>query len=278
MKRTASSLGEAWQMRLMGVLEEIAAIAANDSENVDIRVHEIRKAAKHGRAVLKLAPDGLREQARRQRETLREMRRLFGPARAARVDLQLFEQFCGSRKSGRLAEAGQKIAAICAEQESKVPSMRRPMRAAGRIAKDIRDWDPGTLKSDDIIERLVKGYRKARDLLPTDESAIEHLHDFRSAVVDYRYQMRLIAGLRDKTAAQRERQAQELRESLGEYLDVERLIGRLQEFDIPADEMKQLRKGQQKRLKTALADAALLFDPKPRLVRKDLEEISAGCG
>ncbi len=156
--------------------------------------------------------------------------------------------------------------------------MRSAIRAAARMAKDVRGWEPGASATDDIIGQCVGSYRKARALLPTDESGQDDLHEFRSAVVDHRYQMRLFSRPEAGAASQRERHAQELRESLGEYLDIERLVTVLRALDVPADELKRLRKGQQKRLKQSLADAALLFDPKPRVVRKDLEGAWRDCG
>lgn len=278
MKKPEQSLGEAWRAGVLAVLDDIATITANQTETLGNRIHELRKAAKHGRAILKLAPDSLGDRSRRHRESLRNMRRLFGPARDARVDQKLFDEFCSGRKSDILGEAGRKIAAKCEEQESKAPQMRGAARTASRIAKDVRDWPHDAIQSEEIIERAVSAYKKARRLLPTDESPLEDLHDFRSTVVDHRYQMRLFASLGDKSAFRRERLTQELRESLGEYLDIERLIALLHGFDVPDDELKYLRNGQQKRLKQSLADAALLFDPKPRVVRKELEAAWQDCG
>ena len=76
-----------WREHVRFLLAEAARMIVDRSIPLPKRVHEARRAAKQGRALLKLAPKPARDAARTARAALRELRKSLGPARDARVAL-----------------------------------------------------------------------------------------------------------------------------------------------------------------------------------------------
>ena len=238
------------------------------------RVHEARRAAKQGRALLKLAPKPARDAARTARAALRELRKSLGPARDARVALTLIEKQAkrNDADAERFAAMLTNLTHACAKAESALTA-RLLKDAAHRlqiIATSIPDDADAPDALDDIVQRAVSAYREARRLVPAEGAEIEEdaLHALRSAIVDHRYQMEMIAALDGRKLARRVKALQKLRNDLGDYLDVRRietLLAEQPEHNRAAT--KRIAKAQTRRLDKALAEASRLFDEKPKALR-----------
>ena len=238
------------------------------------RIHDIRKAAKQGRALLKLAPAHLHDGAREQREALRNVRKSFGAARDARVSLTLLQHYSGKSKldEDAIRAAQEKLALHCETEEAAISdtTIGEATERLNACIAGIEGWDTPTSDDAELIEHVLKNYRKARVLIPAIDAPLDDLHAFRSAVVDHRYQMAFLAEADGKILREREAQVQILRENLGDYLDIERVRELLVEHGVDAKQIRALRRGQKKRLEKALESADELFSLRTRELRKTL--------
>ena len=273
---TASSVttqaGALWRASVLRLLENSADAIADEKISIAERIHAARRAAKEGRALLKLAPGPMRAAARTARGKLREIRREMGPARDARVALSLIEDHFRRNPNGseHIAEMLASLGRRCQVEEAAlssqaVASIAERLRA---IAQTIRDVQDDASSDAEIVDRAVRFYRDARRLLPDPgkRPSEMQLHGLRSAIVDHRYQMDLLAALDGRKSEKRVKDLQKLRSDLGDYLDmahVESILHAQPTLDRAMD-LKPLRRGQTRRLSKALANARSLFAEKPK--------------
>ena len=178
--------------------------ALADSELSDAEaVHEVRKALKRWRALLRLLAHPLGEQADQMRAEARELMRALSGARDAQSALDALADL---RKSDvpfsptSLETIGQRLTASkdAAEQTGFTKDMRdRLSRYLDYATLSLERWP---LASDQFRHRrgrLISTYRRARQLIPDNwaEANAEHLHDLRRRVVEHRHQMDLMEPL-----------------------------------------------------------------------------------
>ena len=273
-----TSAGPLWGDRLESVLRTAAATLVDKSIPLAKRVHDVRRAAKEGRALLKLAPSSVRPAAKEARQALREVRKELGPARDARVALGLMQDHADGEGQQRPEFAAMMtiLTQRCASAESalKPAILRASAKRLTGIAESIKHIARET-PADEIVDRAVRLYRDARRLVPAEGHEPEEraLHALRSAVVDHHYQAALMAAIEGRRLAKRAQALQKLRGDLGDYLDALRIQSLLAEHPDLSDHALsvRMRKAQAKRLAKALAAARKLFSLRPKEFRASLE-------
>jgi CHAD domain-containing protein len=196
-------------------------------------VHEVRKALKRWRALLRLLARPLGEQADQMRVEARELMRALSGARDAQSSLDALADL---RKSDvpfsptSLETIGQRLTAIrdAAEQTGFTKEMReRLSRYLDYATLSLERWLLTAINFDTVADGLISTYRRARQLIPDNwaEADAEHLHDLRRRVVEHRHQMDLMEPLWPRLGQVWAEEAQRLRNRLGACQDLAVFIG-----------------------------------------------------
>jgi CHAD domain-containing protein len=211
--------------KLLGLMRGAAKRITDERIPIEKRVHDVRRVAKEGRALLKLTSPLFAEESRKQRTALRDLRRRFGAARDSRVALSLIADRQKTEKANdpALHRARHELERRCHAEEATLTPDKLARTAAqfAAIAHSIEQWSINPESDIEILARAAKCYKQARRLMPeTEEPSFEELHAFRSAVIDHHHQMSLLAKCDGQRANRRVEQLQHLRASLGDCLDL----------------------------------------------------------
>jgi len=258
-----------------------ARTALADPELSDAEaVHEVRKALKRWRALLRLLARPLGEQADLMRTEARELMRALSGARDAqstldaladlsKTDLPLSDTSMDTIRA-RLTEIKN-----AAEQTSFTKTMRdRLARYLDYATLSLERWPLKAIDFDTVADALTSTYRRARQLLPDGwpNAEAEHLHDLRRRVVEHRHQMDLIEHLWPRLGQVWAEEAQRLRNRLGACQD----LAVLTSFTAPHQPLAPWRSRlapviearRAAHLKTAARLAGRLFAEKPKAFRR----------
>src|SRR5664279_4299668 len=203
--------------------------ALTDPELSDAEaVHEVRKALKRWRALLRLLAHPLGEQADQMRAEARELMRALSGARDAQSALDALADL----RKGELPFSptsmetiSQRLTAIkdAAEQTGFTKDMRdRLSRYLDYATLSLERWPLTAINFDTVADGLTAAYRRGRQLLPENwaEADAEHLHDLRRRVVEHSHQMDLIEPLWPRLGKVWAEEAQRLRNRLGACQDL----------------------------------------------------------
>src|SRR5450756_2502669 len=159
-------------------------------------VHEVRKALKRWRALLRLLAHPLSEQADQMRAEARELMRALAGARDAQSALDA------------LADLRKEVT------KTDLPFSPTSMETISQPLTAI--------KYDTVADGLTATYRRGRQLLPDNwaEADAEHLHDLRRRVVEHSHQMDLMEPLWPRLGKVWAEEAQRLRNRLGACQDL----------------------------------------------------------
>lgn len=252
-----------------------------DSELSDAEaVHEVRKALKRWRALMRLLSRPIGEPAEAMRVEARELMRALSGARDAqstldaladlrKADLPFSEKSMETIR-GRLNEIKG-----AAEQTSFTKAMRdRLTRYLDFATLSLDRWPLKAIDFDTVADALTVTYRRARQLLPDSwqDSEAEHLHDLRRRVVEHRHQMDLVEHLWPRLGQVWAEEAQRLRNQLGACQD----LAVLADFTTPHKPLAPWRSRlapvvearRATHLKTAARLAGRLFAEKPKAFRR----------
>jgi CHAD domain-containing protein len=202
------------------------ALAAPELSDAEA-VHELRKAVKRWRALLRLLARPLGEQADQMRVEARELMRALSGARDAQSALDALAD---------LRKADLPFSATSVETIQRRLTELRDAAEATSFTKDMRDrlsryldyatlsldrWPLKTIDFETVADGLTSTYRRARQLLPDSwpDAEPEHLHDLRRRVVEHRHQMDLIEPLWPRLGQVWAEEAQRLRNRLGACQD-----------------------------------------------------------
>jgi len=191
-------------------------------------VHEVRKALKRWRALMRLLARPLGEQADQMRTEARELMRAIASARDAQSALDAladlrkadlpFSPTSVETIRGRLTEMRDAAGAT-----SFTKTLRdRLSRYLDYATLSLERWPLKAIDFEAVTDGLTSTYRRARQLVPdswTDAEA-EHLHDLRRRVVEHRHQMDLIEPLWPRLGKVWAEEAQRLRNRLGACQDL----------------------------------------------------------
>lgn len=191
-------------------------------------VHEVRKALKRWRALMRLLSGPLGDQAEQMRLEARELMRALSSARDAQSTLDALADL--AKADVPISEVSMetirgRVAAMkaSAEQAGFTPDMRdRLTRYLDFAALSLDRWPLDAIDFDAVADRLTATYRRARQLIPEkwQDTDAEHLHDFRRRVVEHRHQMDLVEHRLPRLGKAWAEQAQRLRNRLGACQDL----------------------------------------------------------
>lgn len=252
-------------------------------------VHEVRKALKRWRALLRLLGRPLGEQADQMRSEARELMRGIAGARDAQSALDALSD---------LRKADLPLSPTSIETIRARLTERRDAAEAKAFTKTMRDrlsryfdyatlslerWPLKAIDFDIVTDGLTATYRRARQLLPDSwsDAEAEHLHDLRRRVVEHRHQMDLVEPLWPRLGKVWAEEAQRLRNRLGSCQDLAVLTELTAPHQLLAPWRSRLapliaaRRGAH--LKTAQRLAGRLFAEKPKAFRHRIAALwSAG--
>jgi CHAD domain-containing protein len=243
-------------------------------------VHEVRKALKRWRALMRLLARPLGEQADQMRSEARELMRAIAGARDAQAALDALSDL---RKSdlpfspkstdtirSRLTELRDK-----AEARSFTKTMRdRLSRYFDYAALSLERWPLKAIDFDIVTDGLTSTYRRARQLVPDSwsDAEVEHLHDLRRRVVEHRHQMDLVEPLWPRLGKVWAEEAQRLRNQLGSCQDLAVLASFTERNEPLAPWRSRLtpliKARREAHLKVAARLAGRLFAEKPKAFRR----------
>jgi CHAD domain-containing protein len=255
--------------------------ALTDPELSDAEaVHEVRKALKRWRALLRLLARPLGEQADQMRAEARELMRAIAGARDAQSALDAladlrkadlpFSPTSTETIRARLIEMRD-----AAEAKSFTKIMRDRLSSYLDYATlSLERWPLKAIDFDTVTDGLTSTYRRARQLVPDgwSEAEAEHLHDLRRRVVEHRHQMDLIEPLWPRLGRVWAEEAQRLRNQLGSCQD----LAVLANFTTPHQPVAPWRSRlspiisarRDAHLKSAQRLAGRLFAEKPKAFRR----------
>jgi CHAD domain-containing protein len=243
-------------------------------------VHEVRKAMKRWRALMRLLAHGIGEPADQMRAEARDLMRALSSARDAQSALDALADLHKSERPfsptstetirTRLTEMRD-----AAEKTSFTKEMRE--RLAGYLdyaTLSLERWPLKAIDFDTVADGLISTYRRARQLVPDNwpNAEYEHLHDLRRRVVEHRHQMDLVEPLWPRLGKVWAEEAQRLRNQLGACQD----LAVLTNFTAPHQPLAPWRSRltpiiEERRaahLKTAARLAGRLFAEKPKAFRR----------
>jgi len=255
--------------------------ALSDQELSDPEaVHEVRKALKRWRALMRLLARPLGEQADQMRAEARELMRAIAGARDAQSALDALAD---------LRKADMPFSSTSTETIRARLTEMRDAAGATSFTKTLRErlsryldyatlslerWPLKAIDFETITDGLTSTYRRARQLVPDDwtEAEAEHLHDLRRRVVEHRHQMDLIEPLWPRLGKVWAEEAQRLRNRLGACQD----LAVLANFTAPHQPLAPWRSRlapliaarRQAHLNTAERLAGRLFAEKPKAFRR----------
>jgi CHAD domain-containing protein len=203
--------------------------ALSDPELSDAdAVHDVRKALKRWRALMRLLARPLGEQANQMRAEARELMRALAGARDAQSALDAVADLRKAEvpfSPTSIETIRRRLTEIrdAAEKTGFTPEMRdRLTRYLDFATLSLERWPLKEIDFDTVADGLAATYRRARQLVPEDWANCEpeHLHDLRRRVVEHRHQMDLIEPLWPRLGQVWAEEAQRLRNQLGACQDL----------------------------------------------------------
>lgn len=274
------SFGDALATAARSIIAD-ARRALADPELTDAdAVHEVRKALKRWRALLRLLAHPLGELADQMRMEARELMRALSSARDAQSSLDALTDLRKAEvpfSATSLETIGQRLDAIkdAAEQTGFTNEMRQRLsRYLDYATLSLERWPIKAIDFDTVADGLISTYRRARQLIPDNwaEADAEHLHDLRRRVVEHRHQMDLMEPLWPRLGQVWAEEAQRLRNRLGACQDLAVFVALTAPHQPLAPWRSRLtplvaaRRGTH--LKMAARLAGRLFAEKPKAFRK----------
>lgn len=240
--RTALKPGEP----VGGALRDIAAGAVAEARTIlddpardsTTKVHDIRRALKRWRALLRMLRPHLRESGEALRFQARDLARRLTVARDAQSAIDAFNDATEACLNLPIALPARSLVTI----QGRLHALRAENERniwTDEIQKDLSDyltaaawqvshWDMDALAFSDLADMLTTTYRRARRSMPANwnEAEGEDLHELRRRVVEHRYQMELIEPVWPRLGRIWVDEAQRLRTRLGKYQDLEMLTAK----------------------------------------------------
>jgi CHAD domain-containing protein len=275
-----SSFGDGLASSARSIIADARGSLANPELSDAEAVHEVRKALKRWRALMRLLSRPLGGQAEQMRIEARELMRALSGARDAQsmldalADLRKADMPISETSMGTIRSRVNEIKGT-AEQTSFTKIMRdRLVRYLDFATLSLERWPLKAIDFDTVADALTVTYRRARQLLPDSwqDSEAEHLHDLRRRVVEHRHQMDLVEHLWPRLGQVWAEEAQRLRNRLGACQDLAVLAAFTGPHQPLAPWRSRLAPAIEARrnthLKTAARLAGRLFAEKPKAFRR----------
>jgi CHAD domain-containing protein len=271
---------------LLSAAHEILEDRSLDDKTV---VHDIRRAMKQWRALLKLLSPFLADQHQGLRDDARALARKLTVARDAQSAIDGFHDAVAGTydlpptlSPQNLVTIYRRLEDLRIEKEAKIWDEETRRQFSDYVAAAsyyVSHWQLHPLTFGDLAGRLAETYRRARRALPKDWStaAPDDLHELRRRVVEHRYQMELIEPAWPRLGRIWVDEAQRLRTRLGCYQDLH-VLARLAAPHQPlapwrAKLMPLIAHRQAEYAKLASRVAARLFAEPPKAFRRRIEAL-----
>ncbi len=221
-----------------GAVADAQAILNDSERDATTKVHDIRRALKRWRALLRMMAPHLGEGGEALRFQARDLARRLTVARDAQSAIDAFvdaNEGCAdlpiALPARSIATMRSRLDAQKAENERDIWTDEIQQLLSDYLtaaAWQVSHWDLEKLSFADLADMLTTTYRRAREAMPADwdEAAGETLHDLRRRVVEHRYQMELIEPVWPRLGRIWVDEAQRLRTRLGKYQDLEMLTAK----------------------------------------------------
>jgi CHAD domain-containing protein len=203
-----------------------------------VKVHDIRRALKRWRALLRMLRPHLREDGEVLRFQARDLARRLTVARDAQSAIDALNDATEASAELPIALPERSIVTIHTKLNELRAENERNIWTA-EIEKDLSDyltaaswqvslWTLDSLSFSDLSDMLATTYRRARRSIPANwsEAEGETLHELRRRVVEHRYQMELVEPIWPRLGKIWVDEAQRLRTRLGKYQDLEMLTAK----------------------------------------------------
>jgi len=282
-RQDGSSFGDGLAAAALLIIAE-ARKALTDPDLADpVAVHDLRKALKRWRALLRLLERPLGEPADQMRSEARELMRALAVARDAQSALDAL----GDLRKASVPLSPTSFETIrrrlteirdAAEKTSFTNVMRKRItRYLDYATLSLERWPLKNIDFGTVADGLTVTYRRARQLIPEEwsDADAESLHDLRRRVVEHRHQMDLIEPLWPRLGQAWTHEAQRLRNQLGACQD----LAMLAEMTAPHQPLAPWRSRlapviaarRAAHLKNAARLAGRLFAEKPKAFRRRVD-------
>jgi CHAD domain-containing protein len=244
------------------------------------RVHEVRKALKRWRALMRLLSKPLGGEADRRRREARDLMRSLASARDAQSALDALADLRKAKApltAGSMKTITARMVTLrdAAERTALTPEIKRRLVSyLDDAARWLDRWPPAAFDFDAVADGLAATYRRARKLIPGKwpAASAEHLHTLRKRVVEHRHQMELIEHLWPRLGRVWAEEAQRLRSRLGACQDLT-ILERLAASHQPLARWRSMlhpciATRKREHLKTSARLAGRLFAEKPKAFRR----------
>lgn len=208
---------------------EDARTALSDRQLSDAEaVHDIRRAFKRWRALMRLLSRPIGEPADLMRTEARDLMRTLSGSRDAQAALDALadlgkSELPFSATSMKTIEGRLTTLRNRAEAAHFTPDVRqRVAHYLDGAAATVQRWPLAEIEFETIADELARTYRRARGLIPDDwqRAKADDLHELRKRVVEHRHQMELLDAAWPRLAKVWAQEAQRLRERLGACQDL----------------------------------------------------------
>lgn len=234
------------------------------------QVHEFRRLMKAWRALLKLAPAGLAGEGRAIRASVGRLRRGFGGARDSAVIARVLGKLSPDRVPKGDAEAA--MAAAAALLRDQGDAVRAELR---RLTAAMTGWSLANETGEFLARAFGQSYRRARRQARENPRRMsgEHLHDWRTMIVDLSYQLGFFAPANPAQLRRQTAMAERLRSRIGTAIDLDMVRAHLAKEASPtsgerlAHEIERKVARQRRKAKKL---AGRLLARRPRRERADL--------
>lgn len=210
------------------ILEDARGALSDPKLTEAAAVHDLRKALKRWRALMRLLSGPVGEPADRMRTEARDLMRTLSITRDAQAALDAladlgksdlpFSATSTKTIEGRLTKLRGE-----AEAAGFTPELRQRLtQYLDFAALSVERWALTSIPFGAIADELTLTYRRARQLIPHawPQAEAEELHELRKRVVEHRHQMELLEPLWPKLTRLWADEAQRLRERLGASQDL----------------------------------------------------------
>jgi len=276
------AVGQAIVAFAWAILEEARAPLRDPKTQDTAVVHDVRKALKRWRALLRLLTPVLGKEGKRLRIRARDLARGLASARDMRSALDALADIGDEYKDlspRSLATIRNRLdqLRIVAEAAILTDKMRAHVTSElADVADSISRWALKDVEFTDIADGLTATYREAYRLVPERwaRAKTEELHELRKRVVEHRYQMDLIEPLWPRIGRVWVSEAQRLRDRLGRHHDLA-VLAQLLENHGPLEAWRTrlrplIHDRQNDHVRTAARLCGRLFAEKPSAFRRRL--------
>jgi CHAD domain-containing protein len=271
------SLWALWHAGVVGAVQHARDLTTGSVLSPAEQVHAIRRSIKHGRALLAIVPDALRQPARKVRSDLKEVAHILAPMRDAQA---MRNAIAGLRKARMIGQEAAEQAltdrTTLADTRNAI-ALRTSLRRLNASDDQLKLWSIAELDDAEFEALLADEYGKSRRLQPDDYEQADagHLHNLRSAVIRLRYQIGLIPGFGDDRSALI-MDLDRMRRHLGDHHDLDILATHIKNRSTGLSTkqtermLEAIHERQANKARKAANAAERVFEDKPRHFRKRL--------